>query len=97
VWASVSDLVFRQVSGKADINISFLRGRHGDGKPFDGRGIILGHASKPMEGVVHFDDDEPWTIRRFSGKQITVAPIRYEVFTVVKSQVASWLEMPCIQ
>lgn len=59
VWASVSDLVFRQVSRRADISISFFRGQHGDGKPFDGRGMILGHASKPMEGMVHFDDDEP--------------------------------------
>lgn len=76
VWASVSDLVFRQVSGRADINISFFRGQHGDGKPFDGRGMILGHATKPMEGMVHFDDDEPWTIRRLSGKKTIVAPCK---------------------
>jgi hypothetical protein len=95
VWASVSDLVFRQVSGKADINISFFRGQHGDRKPFDGRGMILGHASKPMDGTVHFDDDEPWSIRRFSGKKITIVPMRFEVFTLVKIQAVFWLETLC--
>jgi matrix metalloproteinase-14 (membrane-inserted) len=69
-WASVTDLVFRQVSEKADISISFFRGQHGDGNPFDGRGRTLGHANKPTEGDVHFDDDEAWTIRRFNGKEI---------------------------
>jgi hypothetical protein len=58
--------------------------------------MILGHASKPMEGTVHFDDDEPWTIRRFSGKKIiTIGPMRFEVFTVVKIQVVFWLETLC--
>jgi hypothetical protein len=71
-WASVTDLVFRQVSEKADINISFFRGQHEDGEPFDGKGMILGHANKPPGGMVHFDDDEPWTIRRYNGMKITV-------------------------
>jgi hypothetical protein len=71
-WARVTDLVFRQVSEKADINISFVRGEHGDGIPFDGPGMILGHASIPPDGMVHFDDDEPWTIRRDNGMKITV-------------------------
>jgi hypothetical protein len=71
-WASVTDLVFRQVSEKADINISFFRGEHGDGTPFDGKGNMLGHANRPPGGMVHFDDDEPWTIRRDIGMKITV-------------------------
>ena len=70
-WANVTDLVFRQVSGKADINISFFTWEHGDGYPFDGPGMILGHASL-LHGMVHFDDDEPWTIRRDYGMKITV-------------------------
>jgi hypothetical protein len=28
--------------------------------------------------MVHFDDDEPWTIRRSSGKKTIVAPVRCE-------------------
>jgi len=71
-WASVTDLVFRQVSEIADINISFFRGQHGDECPFDGRGMILGHANNPPDGMVHFDDDEPWTIRRDNGMKISV-------------------------
>jgi hypothetical protein len=71
-WANVTDLVFRQVSETADINISFLSGQHGDAYPFDGRGLILGHAWPPPHGIVHFDDDEPWTVRRCNGMKITV-------------------------
>jgi hypothetical protein len=70
--ASVTDLVFRQESENADINISYFRGQHGDGNPFDGKGMVLAHASKPPYGMVHFDDDEPWTIRRDTGMKITV-------------------------
>ena len=75
-WGNVTDLVFRQVSEKADINISFFRGQHGHEKAFDGRGNILGHADKPPRGMVHFDDDEPWTIRRCSGMKITTNPVK---------------------
>lgn len=69
-WSGVTDLVFRQVSEKADITVSFFRGHHRDGNPFDGRGGCLGDASKLIEGAVHFDDDEAWTIRHFSGNEI---------------------------
>lgn len=71
-WESVTDLVFRQVSEKADINISFFIGQHGHEKAFDGEGNILGHADKPPCGMVHFDDDEPWTIRLDWGMKITI-------------------------
>jgi len=71
-WASVTDLVFRQVSEKADINISFFRGEHGDGIPFDGPDMVLGHAFVPPHGIVHFDDDERWTVRRYEGMKITI-------------------------
>lgn len=74
-WASVTDLVFRQVSEKADINISFFRGQHEDGEPFDGKGMILGHANKPPGGMVHFDDDEPWTIRRYNGQNLFLVAV----------------------
>ena len=71
-WSNVTDLVFRHVSEKADINISFFRGQHGDGMPFDGKDNVLGHAGKPPDGMVHFDDDERWTIRRTSGMKIAL-------------------------
>ncbi|XP_023709269.2 matrix metalloproteinase-19-like isoform X1 [Cryptotermes secundus] len=37
--------------------------------------MILGHASKPMEGMVHFDDDEPWSSRRFSGQNLFLVAV----------------------
>lgn len=33
-WSSVSPLKFKRVNGKADINVAFYRGRHGDSDPF---------------------------------------------------------------
>jgi hypothetical protein len=71
-WANVSDLEFRQVSGRADINISFFRGEHGDNYPFNGTGIILAHAFPPPSALVHFDDELPWTVRRKYGMEISV-------------------------
>jgi hypothetical protein len=69
-WADVVQLNFLSVpsSKPADIKVSFLRGDHGDGNPFDGRGVVLGHASAPPSGEVHFDDDEQWTIREYNGE-----------------------------
>jgi uncharacterized protein YraI len=57
-----------QVSGDAEINISWYSGNHGDGSPFDGPGNILGHAYFPLPylgslaGDVHLDDDETWVV-----------------------------------
>ena len=65
VWHEVTHLSFHEVShGNADILVSFARGYHQDGYPFDGPGMILAHAFFPGEdkgGDVHFDDDETWT------------------------------------
>ncbi|XP_076901296.1 metalloendoproteinase 2-MMP-like [Bidens hawaiensis] len=46
----------------ADIKISFARGSHGDGSPFDGRGGVLAHAFAPTDGRFHYDADESWVI-----------------------------------
>jgi hypothetical protein len=71
-WANVTNLEFRQVSGKADINISFFRGEHGDNYPFNGTGMVLAHAFPPPTALVHFDDDLKWTVRRKYGMELTV-------------------------
>ncbi|KAL7289641.1 hypothetical protein TKK_0016371 [Trichogramma kaykai] len=66
VWAKNSKLTFQEInSDSADILVSFHRGYHGDGYPFDGRGQILAHAFFPGNdrgGDAHFDEEEEWTL-----------------------------------
>ncbi len=55
MWARQSGLTFTEVShpgrtGEADLRISFRRGFHGDGYPFDGSGSVLAHAFFPGSG-----------------------------------------------
>ncbi|NWS76635.1 MMP7 protein, partial [Crotophaga sulcirostris] len=65
VWSDVTPLQFQRVYQKrADIEIGFARGEHGDGYAFDGRGNTLAHAFAPGEGIggdAHFDEDEKWS------------------------------------
>jgi hypothetical protein len=83
LWSSVSGLEFEQIKFtsfydyikirdpselKIDIEIRFESGFHGDSEPFDGPGLILGHAFFPeFYGSMHFDADEIWTSRRLDG------------------------------
>lgn len=69
VWATVTELNFMLApsTSAADITVSFVSRNHGDGTPFDGKGMVLAHAFEPPVGVVHFDNDEPWTIRKYTG------------------------------
>ncbi|KAL4567281.1 hypothetical protein LXL04_022861 [Taraxacum kok-saghyz] len=46
----------------ADLKISFARGSHGDGNPFDGPGGVLAHAFAPSDGRLHYDADDRWAI-----------------------------------
>ncbi|NXO18804.1 MMP7 protein, partial [Oriolus oriolus] len=65
VWSDVTPLNFHRVyTGRADIEIGFARGEHGDGYPFDGKGNTLAHAFAPGDGIggdAHFDEDEKWS------------------------------------
>ncbi|OKH56189.1 matrixin family metalloprotease [Scytonema sp. HK-05] len=68
LWIAVVPLTFTEVTGSADILISFVTGDHGDGDPFDGMGNVLAHAYYPppnggdIAGDAHFDDAETWTV-----------------------------------
>ncbi|XP_069689645.1 interstitial collagenase-like [Periplaneta americana] len=75
VWSNVTDLVFRKVSDNADINLSFFKGNHGDECAFDGNGRVLGHAREPTNGMVHFDDDENWTVRLTTGQNLFLVAV----------------------
>nr|XP_019572734.1 PREDICTED: stromelysin-2-like [Rhinolophus sinicus] len=65
VWENVTPLTFSRIyKGEADIMITFAVRDHGDFFPFDGPGMVLGHAYPPGPGIygdAHFDDDEQWT------------------------------------
>ncbi|GFO32799.1 matrix metalloproteinase [Plakobranchus ocellatus] len=64
VWSEHTPLSFTEVRhNKADINILFASKYHSDGYPFDGQGMVLGHAFFPGKGKggdTHFDEDEQW-------------------------------------
>lgn len=71
VWEENSGLTFRKLrlSDRADIEIKFARGAHGDGDPFDGRSKTLAHAFFPQfGGDAHFDEDEPWATEPGNGR-----------------------------
>ncbi|KAJ8725381.1 hypothetical protein PYW08_003564 [Mythimna loreyi] len=61
VWAPFGNLSFSGIDqGRADIQVSFVSGDHGDGFPFDGPGRVVAHAFPPPHGAMHFDDEELW-------------------------------------
>jgi hypothetical protein len=66
-WAKHTGLTFRQAIGyeKADFNLAFVYGHHGDGFPLGGSSTILAHAFHPWDtqnrGNIHFDSSKPWS------------------------------------
>lgn len=60
LWGAVTPLTFQQITTKANIEILFAAGDHGDGYPFDGPGKVLAHTFLPTDGRMHLDDAEPW-------------------------------------
>lgn len=69
----------------ADLDLFFARWDHGDHEPFDGNGGIVAHSGYPMEGKVHFDASELWTINGKSGIDLRYvsAAIREEISLAV--------------
>jgi len=82
LWGAVVPLTFIEVTGDADILISFVTGDHGDGEPFDGVGNVLAHAYYPppnggdIAGDAHFDDAETWTVN------VPVPPGGWDLVTI---------------
>ncbi|XP_018423424.1 PREDICTED: matrix metalloproteinase-18-like [Nanorana parkeri] len=85
VWESASPLKFVEVNVNqtADIDIFFVSGLHNDGErnAFDGPGRVLGHAFMPpfskskksIDGDLHLDNDEKWTINEKKGVNLLQA------------------------
>ncbi|XP_075048016.1 matrix metalloproteinase-18-like [Mixophyes fleayi] len=85
VWENASILKFVEVNVNqtADIDIFFVSGLHSDGKnnAFDGPGRVLGHAfmppfsksKRPIDGDLHLDNDEKWTINEKKGVNLLQA------------------------
>lgn len=63
LWSEVAEVTFVEVSSKrrADIEISFESGDHGDKNAFDGKGGVVAHGFFPRKGILHFDADEDFT------------------------------------
>jgi len=76
IWADKTNMRFEKVSGRpADIVIRFEVRRHTVQPPyydFDGRGNVLAHAFFPESGVVHFDDDEKFTLGNNDGTELYI-------------------------
>lgn len=84
-WDSVSGLSLRESGWRGDITIAWEAGDHGDAEPFDGRGTVAAHASAPfhqgrapLDGDVHFDDDETWV----AGDETRPFPLEVHLPTV---------------
>uniref|UniRef100_A0A0B6Z285 Peptidase metallopeptidase domain-containing protein n=1 Tax=Arion vulgaris TaxID=1028688 RepID=A0A0B6Z285_9EUPU len=71
VWSAATPLSFTEVrDSNADMMVMFASQYHSDGYPFDGKGMVLGHAFFPGPGKggdTHFDDDENWTTNSSDG------------------------------
>jgi hypothetical protein len=64
LWTKYVPLDITEVSPQADADIKagFGSRNHGDYWPFDGPGVVLAHATYPKAGLLHFDDEEKWSI-----------------------------------
>ncbi|XP_044752543.1 macrophage metalloelastase-like [Coccinella septempunctata] len=74
LWSNHSELTFEACKNSSrivDIDIAFVKGKHGDDTSFEGPGGILAHAFFPQfGGDVHFDDSETWTINSVEGTNL---------------------------
>ncbi|KAH6824194.1 hypothetical protein C2S53_011705 [Perilla frutescens var. hirtella] len=68
-WHSYTDFIFSEGQGFSDseLSIGFYSRDHGDGSPFDGPGLVVGHAWPPENGIAHFDADENWSYDSING------------------------------
>ncbi|XP_022134258.1 metalloendoproteinase 3-MMP-like [Momordica charantia] len=80
-WDSKTKFSFTRVANnvRADITISFQRGNHGDGYPFDGPGGVLAHAFAPTDGRLHLDGDDRYAVGAVPGNFDTSSVVVHEI------------------
>ncbi|CAN1153318.1 Metalloendoproteinase 2-MMP [Linum perenne] len=63
-WSQNTHFKFHRASAgnRPDIMVSFHRGDHGDGAPFERKGGTIAQAFAPENGRFHYDADEPWGV-----------------------------------
>lgn len=63
-WAATIPLTFTRIQSLqlADINVEFAAANHGDGYPFDGPLGVVAHGFAPVDGRLHFDLGDTWTV-----------------------------------
>ncbi|KAH0973015.1 hypothetical protein GBA52_025171 [Prunus armeniaca] len=68
-WAANTHFTFSEAQNNQnpDLTVSFNRGDHGDGTPFDGPGGTIAHAFAPTNGRLHYDADERFSVGAVSG------------------------------
>ncbi|KAK7846975.1 metalloendoproteinase 2-mmp [Quercus suber] len=68
-WAANTHFTFSRTQDytNADLKISFHKGDHGDGNPFNGAGGSIAHAFSPTDGRFHYDADEQWSVEATPG------------------------------
>lgn len=64
---------------KADIDIKFASGDHGDGEAFDGPGSVVAHTFYPEDGRMHFDNDEVFTMGSEDNKVNLLSTAMHEI------------------
>lgn len=64
-WASAARVSFIEINaGDPDFEVEWATGAHGGSghSAFDGPGSVAAHATYPPLGLMHFDDDETWSL-----------------------------------
>ena len=57
----------------ADIIFMFIKGtRHADGRRFKGQGVEKAHAFVPVNGEIHFNDFQKYSIEKTSDKETSL-------------------------
>ncbi|MCP9261611.1 Matrix metalloproteinase-15 [Dirofilaria immitis] len=67
IFKDLSPLDRTVESTSTDFDILFAKYAHGDKESFDGFGGIVAHSGYPLEGIIHFDGSEYWSIDGHNG------------------------------